>query len=348
MSENNGPKTVAALWAMAVISFLFMLLRFVCKAMHSRRLGIDDGLLCVSWLFTIIYAALITESVRYGMGKHSVDILPENESPMYKYLFIGEFFSLIAIPTSKTSFTVTLLRLSTRRWQKVLLWFIIVTMNLVMWLCAILLFLQCTPVERNWNKDLKGTCWKSKVQDNYSIFAGAYSAFLDFVLAMLPWIMIWRLQMNMKEKLGVMIAMSFGFLAGIVAAVKTSYLPGVGNFDDMPFMIIELLIWSDAETAVTILAASIPFFRVLIRNATTRGGATDQYRQSYRLESGDNMKKSARRSKHLGIAGPAGRREEMSDSSSLGEILPIQGQGIVKRNEITVEYHEDKDLDIGA
>ena len=97
---------------------------------------------------------------------------------MYKYLFIGEFFSLIAIPTSKTSFAVTLLRLSTRGWQKWLLYFIIASMNIVMWLCGILLFAQCSPIEKNWNKDMPGSCWKSKVQDNYSIFAGG--RFLTF------------------------------------------------------------------------------------------------------------------------------------------------------------------------
>ncbi|KAF2707091.1 hypothetical protein K504DRAFT_492641, partial [Pleomassaria siparia CBS 279.74] len=163
-----------------------------------------------------------------------------------------EFFSLMAIPTSKTSFAVALFRLSVRQWQKWLLWFIIASMNITMWLCGIPLFLQCSPIERNWDKTKNGSCWTSKVQDNYSISAG------------------------------------------IVAAIKTSFLPGVGDFSDMTFQIVDLLIWSDAETAVTILAASIPFFRVLIRDTTTKGGINDPYRQSYRLESGENINKSMR------------------------------------------------------
>ena len=40
----------------------------------------------------------------------------------------------------------------------------------------------------------------------------AYSAAADFLLALLPWRLIWSLQMNKKEKLGVAIAMSMGLL----------------------------------------------------------------------------------------------------------------------------------------
>lgn len=59
----------------------------------------------------------------------------------------------------------------------------------------------------------------------------AYSGFMDIVLALLPWQVIWGLQLNFKEKIGVGIAMSMGMLAGIVAFVKCSALPAV-NGDD--------------------------------------------------------------------------------------------------------------------
>jgi hypothetical protein len=35
---------------------------------------------------------------------------------------------------------------------------------------------------------------------------------MDFVLALLPWKVIWKLQMKRKEKAGVAIAMSMGIL----------------------------------------------------------------------------------------------------------------------------------------
>lgn len=120
----------------------------------------------------MIYAALITVSVHYGMGKHTFDLDPNTTVPMNKFLFIGEFFMLVAIPVAKTSFAITLLRLATRTWQKWFIWFIIISMNIVMWTCGILLLVQCQPIAKNWDKEMDGMCWTSKVQDDYSIFAG--------------------------------------------------------------------------------------------------------------------------------------------------------------------------------
>lgn len=38
----------------------------------------------------------------------------------------------------------------------------------------------------------------------------AYSAAMDFTLALLPWKIIWALQMKRVEKIGVAVAMSMG------------------------------------------------------------------------------------------------------------------------------------------
>jgi len=40
----------------------------------------------------------------------------------------------------------------------------------------------------------------------------AYSALMDFILALFPTVLIWHLQMGMREKLGVLLAMSLGVL----------------------------------------------------------------------------------------------------------------------------------------
>lgn len=40
----------------------------------------------------------------------------------------------------------------------------------------------------------------------------AYSAATDFILALLPWAMLWNLNMKNKEKFGVAVAMSLGVL----------------------------------------------------------------------------------------------------------------------------------------
>lgn len=151
-------------------------------------------------------------SCEFGIGQH-LKLIPKDQLPTgLQLLYIGRFFGVIAVQTSKTSFAVTLLRLANQTWQRFTIWFIIVTLNIIMGLVALFLFIQCTPVQKAWLIETPGTCWDSHVTITFSIFAGVYSAVIDFVLALFPSVLIWRLQMNRKEKIGVIFAMSLGAL----------------------------------------------------------------------------------------------------------------------------------------
>ncbi len=44
---------------------------------------------------------------------------------------------------------------------------------------------------------------------------------MDFVLALLPWKLIWKLQMKRKEKVGVALAMSMGILCVLIPSTGT-------------------------------------------------------------------------------------------------------------------------------
>lgn len=76
----------------------------------------------------------------------------------------------------------------------------------------------------------------------------AYSAAMDIALAMLPWKLIWGLNMKREEKIGVAFAMSCGILyvlaflppgelltnrysAGVTAIVKTTKIPAMLDLD---------------------------------------------------------------------------------------------------------------------
>jgi hypothetical protein len=47
---------------------------------------------------------------------------------------------------------------------------------------------------------------------------------MDVALALLPWTMIWGLQLRTSEKIGIGIAMSVGILSGICGIMKVVYL----------------------------------------------------------------------------------------------------------------------------
>lgn len=106
---------------------------------------------------------------------HLTDIPTDHLSVAIKLLYIGEFFAILAVAISKTSFAVTLLRLAVRPWHSYVIWFIIVSLNTIMLLCGIFQFVQCSPTEKLWNLDVSGACWDPRIQINFAIFAGCES-----------------------------------------------------------------------------------------------------------------------------------------------------------------------------
>ncbi len=149
--------------------------------------------------------------VALGFGKYPQFINPMNFPLMGLEANFGQSIGILAVVWSKTSFAITLLRLTKGR-TKWIIWYIIISMNLIMILLSIFTWTQCTPVAKTWNKMLPGTCWNQNVVNGYNVFTSIYSGVCDITLALLPWHLIWNLQMKKKEKLGVGFAMSMGLL----------------------------------------------------------------------------------------------------------------------------------------
>jgi hypothetical protein len=103
-------------------------------------------------------------------------------------------------------------------------------------------------------------------------------------------------------------------------------------------------IWSGSETAVTIVAASIPFLRVLVRNISRK--ATKKYYRNAGNEldvmSANNSTKvrtvTVARGKH---AEAPGRADDRSDKSILGEEV-MNGDNVIVHREFYISYPDQE------
>ncbi|KAL1858354.1 hypothetical protein VTK73DRAFT_7841 [Phialemonium thermophilum] len=296
-TDDEGPRILISTWVLIVLSAVFVLARILCKYRAGRGLWWDDHVLIISWFTFLASAATITWSVPHGLGKHIAVVPPELLGPLGLVGNVTGSLSILAAAWSKTSFGLTLLRLMRRRHQhqrnsidgagaagvgfrdtlasfafeRALLIVLLVSVNVAMGLNALFVWVRCRPVAKTWDFGRQGSCWAPEVYPTYGMFAAGYSAAADFLLALLPWRIIWSLQMKAKEKFGVAIAMSMGIFAGATSVVKTMAIPALSS-GDFTYHLTDLVIWGAAESAVTIIAASIPVLRTLFVHRSTAGG----------------------------------------------------------------------------
>ncbi|RGP72916.1 hypothetical protein FLONG3_6554 [Fusarium longipes] len=206
--------------------------------------------------------------VSLGFGKDISQVDPSNVPKIALTGTIYGLFAVLAVSWSKTSFALTLIRLEDG-WNYWFLWFLIVTMNIIMNLVIVFSFVKCTPSRKVWHSSLPGTCWKPGVATYYNVFAGAYSGLVDLILCVFAWMIIWKLSMRTREKIGVGVALTFGIFAAAAAAAKCYGMLGLSS-QNRTLARVGIFVWSTVECAVTIMAASIPIMRILVLRVCRR------------------------------------------------------------------------------
>ncbi|KAI0146268.1 hypothetical protein GGR57DRAFT_494317 [Xylariaceae sp. FL1272] len=275
---------------LSVVSLAFMSLRFYSKYLTGARFWLDDICLASAWIIHLVFVVLSLICIRYGLGHKAVDLDLTQLPTLLKLLPIAQFFAVIAVSVSKTSFILTMLRLCTRMWQKAILYFLLASVNASLLSISIVQFFQCGTVPT-------AGCVPGNSVIALGVFAAGYSAAVDLFLVGFPVFIIWNLQMQQREKIGIIVSMSLGVIAGVVGIYKSSTIPEISRSADFTYGTALVLIWLVAEVCATIIASSIPFYRPLLRMSGIRKNSKiipDSYNLSDRRTNGHSKLSSNR------------------------------------------------------
>ncbi|ETS73862.1 hypothetical protein PFICI_14808 [Pestalotiopsis fici W106-1] len=225
----------------------------------------------MSWVCLLVQVILMQLSINLGFGRHILDMDYKNLNSITYLGASALTASIVAINASKISFAVTLIPL-TSGFYRGFIWFSITTLILFAIPVTVLPWVQCRPLAKTFVDFYPGTCIDKTISLKYGIFQAAWAAFMDFSLALLPWKILWGVQMRTVEKLGVCCAMSLGFLAGATAIARSIYIIQLTT-QDISYNAVQSVIWSATESAVTIIAASIPILRKFLKEKISSFGS---------------------------------------------------------------------------
>ncbi len=123
----------------------------------------------------LVSTAMLTEGTKWGIGLHYEDMDYKNKMWMVALIsYSAGFATILAAAWSKTSFGITLLRIS-KGWVKWFIWFIIISVNIVLGVSAIIMWTRCWPVQKLWFSEVEGTCWTTVTMEHYQTFTSSKS-----------------------------------------------------------------------------------------------------------------------------------------------------------------------------
>lgn len=115
-----------------------------------------------------------------------------------------------------------------------------------------------------WNPNIPGATCDIEVIVATGYFVSATSLVTDFSCAILPSVVLWKLQMNKRTKISVITILSLGFLASSATIVR---LPGIKYFSartEHLYHIGDVAIWTLIECGLGIIAGSVAMIKPLV------------------------------------------------------------------------------------
>ncbi|CCF43423.1 hypothetical protein CH063_03068 [Colletotrichum higginsianum] len=259
MADTKVAQTTSVTIVMMSLITLTVAMRTFVRSVLLRSLGWDDTLVITSWVLTMALCSAILAMTGVGLGSHFEDVSKTDFAQFLRYQVVTQLTYIWAFVTVKMSFAVLYLRLLPDQiYQRINKFLIILLLAEGIEETAVVIF-RCTPVERGWTPSVPGTCL------DLTIFY--YSAFViklltDLVLFIQPIPTIWKLQLRIAKRIGVIFMLSLGLLVCIISVIRVSY---IGAFDqDVTFLVADPLLWSEVEVCALIICSGVPSLRPLI------------------------------------------------------------------------------------
>ncbi|KAK9419724.1 hypothetical protein SUNI508_07210 [Seiridium unicorne] len=267
---------------MLTLSWITLVARLGVRR-RINAFGSDDWLMFAGLILYSVTSSLVIVCCFYGAGQHSdalttADIRQGTKAT--KLFFIAEFFYASCTVPIKCSISVCLLRIADARRRFVWTLYAIMGMAAIAAIIFIVAIANlCHPITTLWGETTTGTCDNS-LNSNVSFFFSAVSIVTDWSLAILPGILLWRIQMKGRVKLSVAVMLGLAAFASCATIVRLGFLTLYNDPTEFMFSTGAIGLWSVIEEGIGIIAGSMPALRPLLNMAcfgrTTVRGSSNQ------------------------------------------------------------------------
>ncbi|CAK7229098.1 hypothetical protein SCUCBS95973_007104 [Sporothrix curviconia] len=256
-----GGQLACAMWAMTVLCTALVALRLYTRIRLVRFVGAEDYLFAATGLFFLVFTCAIQVAVHFGLGQSFWSLSLQSSSDAIFWTYVANTFAITGNAMAKLTMGMFLLRVVQLRWHKLALWCLVGVTASTSITLVIMLWNQSTPVKMSWDPFRTPGVWKIRIQP-MSVGLGVWSSACDFFFAAFPWLFIWSLRMQRREKIMLASGMSLGVIAGACGIVRTVVLARL-NVLNYTLTFVTYFAWAAAEIAVAMVCLAIPTLRPL-------------------------------------------------------------------------------------
>ncbi|KAI1432812.1 hypothetical protein GGR50DRAFT_559917 [Xylaria sp. CBS 124048] len=272
--------------AFLAFAWFAALLRAYVKLVMLRKVTVDDYLMLLALLGYTITGYFVTHAIiEGGLGKPAVESDLVQMQIQLQSLYGNMAISGPVSGLARVSTAWFLLRIATRRWQRIALYGIIIATTITTLVYFFFTVFQCSPPSYFWRMmgpGVSGTCDFSRAVYLATLVWGSLAAAMDWMLGLLPAIILWHVHINWLTKVGITSVLSFTTTAGIALIVRLIYVSQ--NGEKVPLGTTAVAITAIVELSLAIVAGCIvtlpPLFKKLRLGSRRRSSGTLPWQKS--------------------------------------------------------------------
>ncbi|KAJ5812009.1 hypothetical protein N7474_008310 [Penicillium riverlandense] len=256
------------------ISFISVSLRCFVRLWIVRAFGWDDAMMVFAMMLNILFAVCGIIGALYGIGQKFAPLFARGttEAAMF-WWWLGQCSYVWVVVIARLAIAMALLRLTVSHVHRLILYASIGVTSIVSIVFWFMLTLQCQPVSYFWQRvrlindpmtPIHGSCMNlNRIIAMAYVYSGTAAA-CDFTLGLLPFWIVWKLQMNRGTKAALAGILGMGCVASAAVIIRIPYLKDY-NDPDFLYATANISIWSNIEASLGIAAGSMVTVRPLSR-----------------------------------------------------------------------------------
>lgn len=281
---NNGYNAIVACILTLVLAAIAVAVRLFTKFAIVRKTGFDD--FCAVLALAIATARVSCDVVaikKYGLGRHIWDVIPTNFVMIWRLKQIADELYPLAIMFAKLGilfFYLSIFQVNVRfRYSCYgMIAFIVLYLTAQFMTYT---FFYCRPIRMIWNVTVQGQCINDYAQD---IATGAFNIFSDIAILILPLPMVWRLQIDLARRLGLVAIFLLGAFTAAASIIRevivvTKLQPGGGK--DQTWIVVVEIMWLSVEMNMSILCGSLLCWPHFVRQYVVETSFGDSIRSIF-------------------------------------------------------------------
>lgn len=154
----SGEAVVGVTVGFTVLAALATIARLITRLGIVRHAGLDDVVISIAIVLSIMLTIAMCQQVKYGMGRHADSLSTEDHVQSLVWFWASVWIYYLALCFAKLSILIQYLRLFPGRTFRVKCFILIgIVIGWTGWAFGSALW-ACTPIRYFWDPSVKGTC----------------------------------------------------------------------------------------------------------------------------------------------------------------------------------------------